>query len=183
MGILIYQMSPRQARTDFIAKNCVSAKLIITIALYLGIQNFTFAQKSYQKTYFDNGNLKSEGWIQNNEKTKYWKFYYENGTLKKEGRYYKDKETKYWYFYRADGTKVREGHFINGVKSKWWLFYDDMEIVDHKCQLKNNQKNGYCLMYKNKKLISARKYKNGKQLKEWTDLKSFKKENNLRDLQ
>ena len=52
----------------------------------------------------------------------------------------------------------------------------------HKCQLKNNQNDGYCLFYHNNKIISAKKYKEGKQINEWTDYKSFKKENNLRDL-
>ena len=37
-------------------------------------------------------------------------------------------------------------------------------------------------MYKNEKLVSASKFKAGKKIKEWTDLKSFKEENNLSDL-
>ena len=41
------------------------------------------AQESYKKTYYDNGNLKSEGWISNNKKIKYWTFYYPNGRVKK----------------------------------------------------------------------------------------------------
>jgi len=58
-----------------------------------------------------------------------------------------------------------------------------MEVINHKCQLKNNQKNGYCLRYQNKKIVKAEKYKAGKKIKEWTDLKSFKKDNKLSDLQ
>jgi len=57
-----------------------------------------------------------------------------------------------------------------------------MEMINHKCQLKNNQKNGYCFHYKNKQLIKAEKYKAGKKIKEWTDMKSFIKENKLSDL-
>jgi len=37
-------------------------------------------------------------------------------------------------------------------------------------------------MYKNEKLTSAVKYSKGERIKEWTDLKSFKKENKLSDL-
>ena len=37
-------------------------------------------------------------------------------------------------------------------------------------------------MYKNEALISAVKFKAGQKIKEWTDLKSFKKENKLSDL-
>ncbi|WP_298237781.1 hypothetical protein [uncultured Algibacter sp.] len=116
------------------------------------------AQKTYKKVYYANGHLKAEGWIENGVKI------------------------NYWHFYRENGTKHSEGHFIDGKKNNWWLFYDDMEKVNHKCQLENNQKNGYCLMYNNEKLVSARKYKNGKQIKEWTTFVSFKRENKLSDL-
>ncbi|WP_233783183.1 toxin-antitoxin system YwqK family antitoxin [Flavivirga eckloniae] len=141
------------------------------------------AQDVYKKNYDDGGNLISEGWISNNQKVKYWTFYYPNGIVKKEGHFHQDKPIKYWYFYAVNGNKKSEGHFVNGKKNNWWLFYDDMEKINHKCQLKNNQKNGYCLMYKNEKLVSARKYKDGKKIKEWTDFKSFRKENKLSDLQ
>ncbi|MFV9550010.1 hypothetical protein [Algibacter sp. PT7-4] len=57
-----------------------------------------------------------------------------------------------------------------------------MQKVQHKCQLKDNKKNGYCLLYKNEKLVSASKYKAGKKIKEWTTFTSFKKENKLSDL-
>ena len=49
-------------------------------------------------------------------------------------------------------------------------------------QLKNNQKNGYCLLYKKQKLVKAVKFKNGKKIKEWSDFSSFKEENSLNDL-
>ena len=56
----------------------------------------------------------------------------------------------------------KEGHFINGEKNNWWLFYDKKGNLSHKCQLKDNQKNGYCLHYHNKKLVKAEKYHKGK---------------------
>jgi antitoxin component YwqK of YwqJK toxin-antitoxin module len=145
------------------------------LVLFFFFTSIVFGQKAYQKTYFENGKIKAEGWIENTRKIAYWKFYYENGNLKKEGRFIEDKQTKYWYYYRIDGTKEMEGHFIKSTKNKWWLFYDTMEKVRHKCQMKNNQKNGYCFLYKNKKIVSAKKYKEGKQIKEWTDYNSFKK--------
>ena len=139
-------------------------------------------KKTYHKGYFKNGKLKEEGWVKNNLKSGYWKFYYTNGNLKKEGHFKKDLETKYWYFYNNDASKNKEGHYLAGKQHKWWLFYDTMGQINHKCQLKNNQKNGYCLIYKMDKLIKASKYKKGKKIKEWSDLKSFKKENSLFDL-
>lgn len=58
-----------------------------------------------------------------------------------------------------------------------------MEQIKHKYQLKDNQKNGYCFLYKNNKIVKAEKYKAGQKIKEWTDMKSFRKENKLSDFQ
>jgi competence protein ComGF len=66
--------------------------------------------------------------------------------------------------------------------NNWWLFYDQAVNVQHKCQLKNNQKNGYCLLHEMKKLIKASKYSDGRKIKEWTNFLSFKNENSLNDL-
>lgn len=141
-----------------------------------------FPQKVYQKNYFDNGKIKSEGWIENDKKEKYWVFYYKNGNIKEKGHYKNGLRNKYWYFYNRDTSKDKEGHFVNGLKNKWWLFYDNDGNVNHKCQLKNNRKDGYCLIYRNRKLVKASKFENGKKIKEWKDFSSFKRENNLNDL-
>ncbi len=154
-------------------------RFLIICLLY---SSFTFGQKTYQKNFFDNGTIKSEGWIENNQKIDYWKFYYKNEVLQKEGHFLNDKETEFWYFYTESGTKKSEGHFRKGKKNKWWLFYDENEQINHKCQLKNNQKNGYCFHYKIKKIVKSEKYKAGEKLKEWTDFKSFRKENSLKDI-
>lgn len=159
-----------------------SCKKGFILLVVLTISTFVRAEKAYQKTFYDNGILKAEGWIENNQKTNYWKYYYNDGSIKKEGHFLNGKQTKYWYFYRKNGTKESEGHFFNGKKNKWWLFYDNKEFINHKCQLKNNQKNGYCFFYENKKLIKAEKYKSGKKINEWNDFEAFKKENNLSDL-
>lgn len=39
--------------------------------------------KQYIKNYYENGTLKSEGWITNNYKTDYWYFYDKNANIKK----------------------------------------------------------------------------------------------------
>ncbi|MBC3757107.1 hypothetical protein H7U19_01735 [Hyunsoonleella sp. SJ7] len=157
-------------------------RFLVAVFSLLLLTSTLSAQKRYQRNYYKNGVLKSEGWTEDNLKIKYWTFYYSNGNTKKEGHFKNGKPVKYWYFYRENGTKESEGHFIHGKKNNWWLFYDAMEKLNHKCQLKNNLKNGYCLMYQNERLVSARRFKDGKQLKEWTDFRSFKRDNNLNDL-
>jgi antitoxin component YwqK of YwqJK toxin-antitoxin module len=151
--------------------------------IYIIVITFAFSdQKSYQKEFYKNGQIEKEGWVLNNSKIDYWKFYYKDGNLKKEGLFKDNLETKYWYFYSPNLIKEKEGHFKYGKQEDWWLFYDKNGQVHHKCQLQNNQKNGYCLIYQNGKLIKASKFKDGKKLREWKDFSSFKKENTLSDL-
>lgn len=154
-----------------------------SIFLFLFLMSVSlFSQKIYKKIYFEEGNLKSEGWQVSNEKNGYWKFYHKNGEIKEEGHFKDNLKTKYWYFYRDNSVKIKEGHFNKGKQENWWMYYDDYGNIVHKCQLKNNQKNGYCFLYKNKKLNKAMRFKNGKKMDEWTDFTSFRKENNLNDL-
>ena len=83
---------------------------------------------------------------------------------------------------RSGTSKEKEGHFVNGIQSKWWIFYSKKGNTYQKCQIKNNKKNGYCLLYKKHKLTKAVKFKEGVKLKEWNNLSSFAEENNLNDL-
>lgn len=150
--------------------------------LFLLMGSYLFSQKKYIKEYYNDGVLKEEGWSKNGIKTGYWTYYYKNKSVKKRGHFKNDLPIKYWYFYRKNGLLEKEGHFIAGIENNWWLYYDNDGNIDHKCQLTNNQKNGYCLLYKKNKLIKALRFSNNQKIKEWTDFTSFKKENSLNDL-
>lgn len=117
---------------------------------------FTFfqasAQINYQKSYFKNGQLKSEGWLNQNQKVDYWFYYYENG------------------------TKKEEGHFEDNKKIKWWIFYDLKETIQKKAEFKNNIQEGLCIIYKNGSIIKAEQYTNGIKTKEWNSLLKYKRD-------
>lgn len=152
------------------------------LIIFLTCSFLGFSQKIYKKKYHDNGNLKQEGWLKDNIKQGYWKFYHTNGQIEQKGHYENGLKHKYWYFYHENSFKHKEGHYNNGTQSKWWAFYNKKGQIIHKCQFKNNEKNGYCLVYQHNKLVKASKFVNGKKIKEWKDFSSFKKENNLSDL-
>lgn len=135
--------------------------------------------KVYQKNYYDNQKLESEGWVDGTNKIGYWKYYYKNGQLSEQGHYIKNFKEKYWHIYHANGNLQREGHFLKDDMVDWWLIYDLAGKIEHKCQLIKGIKNGYCLKYEDEKLISAEKYSKGKKIKEWFSLWSFKRDNNL----
>lgn len=154
--------------------------LILIFILSIGTPS---KDKTYDRTYYKNGKVKSEGWLRYNVKTDYWKFYHENGKISEQGHYAYGKRESYWYFFNENRIRTKEGHYKKGDQVNWWLFYDTKGRINHKCQLNMGVKNGYCLKYKDEKLMSAEKYDNGEKIKEWTNFSAFRKENSLSDLE
>ncbi|MDH7447972.1 toxin-antitoxin system YwqK family antitoxin [Aquimarina sp. 2201CG14-23] len=157
-------------------------KLIILIIGSSFLFNQTIDQKEYYREFYDNGSIKTEGWKMNNQKVDYWFTYFPNGKISAQGHFINNKKAGYWYFYSTNNKLIKEGHFINDKAEKWWIIYDIADNnkknqIIRKYQYRNNQKNGYCLWYKNDKLFKAEKYINDKKTGEWTDAFSFKKDN------
>lgn len=157
-------------------------KLAILVLFFFSFGNASEDSRSYHKEYYQKGKVKAEGWVKNGLKEGYWKFYHPNGRLSEKGHYKRGQRQDYWYFYTQKGNPRQAGHYRKGKKADWWLFFDTQGKVNHKCQLNNGEKNGYCLQYMNEKLTSAEKYRNGRKLKKWTSFSSFKRENKLSDL-
>ena len=154
-----------------------------SLLVYLLFFSLTvFSQKEYQKSYYKNGVLKKEGWLENNVKENYWFFYYPNGKVKEQGHFKNGLKEQYWLFFYDNGKAKKEGHYLSGKQNKWWVYHNKKGEVIYKCQLVDNLRNGYCLLYKDKKIIKASKFVDDKKIKEWNDYSSFKKENNLNDL-
>ncbi len=169
--------------------NSVFAKVFMLMTFFLSFGNPSEADSAakkennmYHKEYYETGKTKAEGWVYKGVKNGYWRLYHPNGQLSEKGYYKNNQRIKYWHFYSQRGLRAQEGHYQNGKKTNWWLFYDANGRINHKCQLSAGFKNGYCLTYSSEKLTSAEKYKNGKKIKEWYSLSSFKRENNLSDL-
>ena len=116
------------------------------------------SQKIYQKDYFANGYIKSEGWIVKKQKVDYWFFYYDNK------------------------SKKEEGHYLNNQKNNWWIFYNQKGEVVKKCEFLKDKMNGLCIVYDRGQIIRAEKYAFGKKVNQWTTIAEFKKDNALLDL-
>jgi len=158
----------------------------LTVFLFFGIMtSITTAsefsliegEKMYSKEYYNNGQIKAEGWEMGEMKMGYWKFYHPNGALASEGRFKKNKKNEYWHFYNEKGALTREGHYLSGSAENWWIFYDIANAKTSKFQFKKNQKDGFCLRYKKRKLIRVEKYTNNTKVGEWTSILAFKRDN------
>ncbi|MEL6811306.1 MAG: hypothetical protein AAFP76_08235 [Bacteroidota bacterium] len=154
--------------------------LVLLFGLLLAVEMPVLAgelDKVYVKEYYSNGHLKAEGWKVGKAKVNYWKFYHSNGTVSSQGHFRKNKKHGYWYFFHKNGKAKKEGHYINGSAENWWIFYDIANACTSKFQYKNNQKNGFGLRYKKRKLVKAEKYTNDKKEGEWTSVIAFKRDN------
>ena len=157
-------------------------KIIFLVLVFFSFGNPSDENRSYHKEYYHKGEIKAQGWLKNGLKEGYWKFYHPNGILSEKGHYKEGKRQAYWYFYTETGIPKQAGHYEQGNMANWWLFFDSQGRINHKCQLNNGKKNGYCLQFRNEKLTSAEKYQNGRKIKKWTSFSSFKRENRLSDL-
>ncbi|MEM6515015.1 MAG: hypothetical protein AAF688_02450 [Bacteroidota bacterium] len=136
---------------------------------------FVNVDKEFSRDYDQEGNLMSEGWMQNEKKVEFWTFYHTNGSIEKKGHYDRGKKDGYWYFYDSKENLVREGYFKNNNKDNWWTFYENKKKV--KIQFKNGLKNGFALIYERDRLKKAERYESDRKIGEWTSYFKFKKDN------
>jgi len=132
-------------------------------------------EKEYIREYYDTGTLKAEGWTVNNLKEDYWMYYYPEGTTEKKGHYHKGKKHGYWYFYSGKNELVKEGHFDGGLMDDWWVFYENE--IHLKVQYSKDKRNGFGLVYHNKRLKKAIRFEEDKKVGEWSSVMSFKRDN------
>ncbi|MBX2828770.1 MAG: hypothetical protein KTR22_11440 [Flavobacteriaceae bacterium] len=157
----------------------------LLMILFLSLGSYTLqaeslsenSEKSYEKEYYANGQLRAEGWQFMNVKTDFWIYYHPNGKVASKGHYSENRKNGYWHYYHANGKLEKEGHYKMGSAENWWIFYDIANQKTSKFQYKNNQKNGFSLRYNKKKLVKAERYKNNVKDGEWTSLSSFRRDN------
>lgn len=153
-------------------------RFIALALLFLALSSFTQTEpQMYSKQYHANGVIKAEGWIKDSQKTKYWRFYYKDGSIASEGHYKNDLKSEYWHYYNQEGKLIKEGHYDTGIAQNWWIFYDIARQETRKIQFINNQKSGFCLVYKDKKLTKVEKYVADQYKGAWDSVRSFRRDN------
>ena len=150
---------------------------IIALLLLMAPLKGDVPEKMYSRQFNELGILTSEGWLMGGMMIHYWKFYHPNGNIASEGHFTTNDKSGYWYFYDREGNLKKEGHYSKGTAENWWIFYDLVRQEKRKVQLQKNQKNGLCLVYKDRQLIKVEKYKADQKQGEWSSLRSFKRDN------
>ncbi len=82
-------------------------------------------ENGYNKIYYDNGQLASEGFSKDGKPNGYWKTYYPNGNLKTEGNREGYQLSGIWKFYNQEGELTQEITYSEGKKNGPTRKYDE----------------------------------------------------------
>ena len=77
----------------------------------------------------------------------YNKFYYEDGTLASEGNMENGKPNGYWKNYHPNGQLKSEGNRKNFIVDSLWKFYDEEGMISLEIYYKEGKKNGFRVTY------------------------------------
>jgi len=75
-------------------------------------------------SYYESGEIKSEGKFIQNRSSGIWKYYYQNGKVKMTGRVSNGKNVGVWSYYYPSGNLKMSGEIRNGEREGPWVIYD-----------------------------------------------------------
>lgn len=96
--------------------------------IFLALCSFAQPQQEvnpngYNKFYYDNGKISSEGSMREGKPDGYWKTYYLNGKIKSEGNRKNYELDSVWKFYNEKGKIISEINYVSGkkegIKKSW----------------------------------------------------------------
>ncbi|MCA1761462.1 MAG: toxin-antitoxin system YwqK family antitoxin [Cryomorphaceae bacterium] len=122
-----------------------------------------FGQGEYTVYYYDNGNVSSEGYMENGNPNGYWKTYYPNGELKSDGNRKNFLLDSTWNFYNESGLKTSEINYKKGNKHGSVITYQN-GVKYEVSQFENDVKVGTSKIYfPTGELKKTIPYENGKE--------------------
>jgi antitoxin component YwqK of YwqJK toxin-antitoxin module len=105
----------------------------------------TIHKDGFNKFYYPNGKLSSEGTLKNGKPDGYWKSYNDNGTVKSEGNRKNFELDSLWKFYNPDGKLMVEINYRAGKKNGMKTTFLDKETM--KENFRDDVKEGFTRYY------------------------------------
>jgi len=103
---------------------------ILFLLFFFFTKSFLFAQKNevdpngYNKFYYGNKQISSEGMMKDGKPEGYWKTYYTNGKMKSEGNRRSFLLDSTWVFYDENGDTLEKISFLYGKKNGYYYKYN-----------------------------------------------------------
>lgn len=118
----------------------------------------------YNKFYYENGKLSSEGTMKDGKPDKYWKNYHKNGKIKIEGNRKNFLLDSLWKFYDEKGRITKSINYKEGKKDGFTILYDTLGNMLISESFVKDIKEGYTrTFYKSRKTKSITNFIKGKQ--------------------
>lgn len=123
-----------------------------------------------KKSYYDNGQVKTEYEMKDGELNGIQTSYHENGNLKKEGNWKNDKEDGVFKFYNENGQLESDETYVNGELNGPAHFYYDNGNMEYSCVYSYGKKTGLAEKYNEKgELFSKTNYLLDKRFGDYTE--------------
>ena len=107
-------------------KTLIAALFLILVSCSVSVAQTPTAD------YFENGQKKYQGNVQNGKKVGEWKFYHDNGQVMREGIYKEGAPFDLWTSYHKNGAKEFEGRYEAGKAVGTWFEYNTLGIEINK---------------------------------------------------
>jgi antitoxin component YwqK of YwqJK toxin-antitoxin module len=145
----------------------IASMLLAFLVFFPGISSAQKTTEGYNKLYYANGKLSSEGTIRNGKPDGYWKTYYESGKIKSEGNRKEYVLDSTWNFYTEKGLMYVSFSYKNGKKNGFKSNYtydakdSSKSVLISKENYVNDTLQGQSYYFKNNKLSRITTYKDG----------------------
>lgn len=141
------------------------AEQFLLVLLFCIFTNNLLSQE-FTQFHFPNGQISSEGIMENGKPNGYWKTFYENGTLKSKGKRTNFQLDSIWCFYNELGQLEKEISYFEDKKNGLYNEYqtiDSISFLYMSVMFVNNQKQGIEKYFsKDKFLIKEIPYQDNK---------------------
>ena len=84
----------------------------------------------YNKLYYPNGKISSEGFMRNGQPDGYWKTYFPSGVMKSEGNRKNHLLDSVWIFYNEAGDTLQKVNYVMGKRNGYTFGYNVMHAKD-----------------------------------------------------
>jgi len=144
-----------------------SILIVLSVVLLPAALNAQKVRDGYNKLYYPNGKLSSEGTIRDGKPDGYWKSYFENGKIKSEGNRKNFVLDSLWKFYTAKGLMSVSQEYASGKKNGYKSTFEPSEkdstvgVLISKEHYVNDTLQGTAYYYKKGKLHQTIPYKWG----------------------
>ncbi len=124
-------------------------------------------KNGYNKFYYPNGKVSSEGTIRDGKPDGYWKNYYDDGMLKSEGNRKNFQLDSLWKFYTGKGMMYLSFYYVNGKKTGPKTIYapnpkdSSQGVIASTENFRNDTLQGEARYYQGGKLYQIVTYKDG----------------------